>query len=108
VLASPTQSRPADRLFDAALDGGAHATGRPVGALAQGSRADWLVLDDAHPGIGGHAPETWLSSAVFCEHGDTPIRDVFVSGRKVIDARRHAQEDEALARYRAALRGLLD
>lgn len=108
VLASPTQSRPADRLFDAALDGGAHATGRPVGALAQGLRADWLVLDEAHPGIGGHAPETWLSSAVFCEHGDTPIRDVFVSGRKVVDARRHAQEDEALLRYRAALRGLLD
>jgi formimidoylglutamate deiminase len=108
VLASPTQSRPADRLFDAALDGGAHATGRPVGALAQGLRADWLVLDEAHPGIGEHAHETWLSSAVFCEHGDTPIRDVFVSGRKVIDARRHAQEDEALLRYRAALRGLLD
>lgn len=107
VLASATQSRPAERLFDAALDGGAHATGRPVGTLAPGMRADWLVLDDAHPGIGGHAPETWLSSAVFCEHGETPIRDVFVSGRKVVDARRHAHEDAALARYRDALRGLL-
>ncbi|SAL23780.1 N-formimino-L-glutamate deiminase [Caballeronia peredens] len=107
VLASATQSRPADRLFDAALDGGAHATGRAVGMLAPGKRADWLVLDDAHPGIGGHAPETWLSSVIFCEHGETPIRDVFVGGRKVIAARRHAQEEESLARYRAALRGLL-
>ncbi|BAN25068.1 formimidoylglutamate deiminase [Caballeronia insecticola] len=107
VLASSTQSRPADRLFDAALDGGAHATGRAVGMLAPGKRADWLVLDDAHPGIGGHAPETWLSSVIFGEHGESPIRDVFVGGRKVIAARRHAQEDESLARYRAALRGLL-
>lgn len=107
VLASTTQSRPADRLFDAALGGGAHTTGRAVRALAPGRRADWLVLDDAYPGIGGHACDTWLSSVVFCEHGETPVRDVFVGGRKMIDARRHAQEHESLARYRAALRGLL-
>ena len=97
VLASPTQSRPADRLFDASLDGGAHASGRAIGALAQGKRADWLVLDAKRIRASrAMTRETWLSSAVFCEHGDTPIRDVFVGGRKVIDARRHAQEDEAL------------
>ncbi|SAL41463.1 N-formimino-L-glutamate deiminase [Caballeronia choica] len=107
VLASATQSRPADRLFDASLDGGAHASGRAIGALAAGKRADWLVLDANHPGIAGHDRETWLSSIVFGEHGETPIRDVYVGGRKVIDARRHADEEEAFAHYRSALGELL-
>ncbi|MDR5808238.1 formimidoylglutamate deiminase [Caballeronia sp. LZ019] len=107
VLASAESSRPADRLFDAALDGGASASGRRIGALAAGMRADWIVLDEAHAGIGGHPCESWLSSAVFCEHGETPIRDVFTSGRKVIDARRHAGEEAALGRYREAVQTLL-
>jgi formimidoylglutamate deiminase len=107
VLASAGNARPADRLFDAALDGGASATGRRVGALAAGMRADWIVLDEAHPGIGGLSCDAWLSSAVFCEHGQTPVRDVFVGGRKVVTDRRHADEEQALARYRAALGGLL-
>ncbi|VXB18238.1 N-formimino-L-glutamate deiminase [Burkholderia sp. 8Y] len=107
VLASADAMRPADRLFDAALDGGASATGRRVGALAPGMRADWIVLDEAHPGIGGLSCDAWLSSAVFCEHGNTPIRDVFVGGQKVVDDRRHADEERALPRYRAALGQLL-
>jgi len=107
VLASPTQSRPAERLFDASLEGGARASGRAIGALAPGHRADWLVLDPDHPGIAGQDRDTWLSSAVFCEHGGTPIRDVFVGGRQVVEARRHVDEEEAFAQYRTALDGLL-
>jgi formimidoylglutamate deiminase len=107
VLASAAQSRPADRLFDAALDGGAQASGRALGALAPGCRADWLVLDADHPSIAGLNSETWLSGVVFCEHGESPIRDVYVGGRKVIDARRHALQDEAFAAYRRALDGLV-
>ncbi|SAK53507.1 N-formimino-L-glutamate deiminase [Caballeronia arationis] len=107
VLASATQSRPADRLFDASLDGGARASGRATGALMVGKRADWIVLDADHPGIAGHDRETWLSSIVFGEHGDTPVRDVYVGGRKVVDKRRHADEEDAFAGYRAALASLL-
>jgi formimidoylglutamate deiminase len=44
---------------------------------------------------------------VFCEHGGTPIRDVFVGGRQVVEARRHVDEEEAFAQYRTALDGLL-
>jgi formimidoylglutamate deiminase len=107
VLASATQSRPAERLFNASLDGGARASGRAVGALAAGMRADWIVLDADHAGIAGHDRDTWLSSVVFGEHGETPVRDVYVAGRKVVDARQHADEEEAFAHYRAALDDLL-
>ena len=97
----------ADRLFDAALDGGTRATGRAVGALQAGHRADWLVLDANHSSIAEHAPAAWLSGVVFCEHGETPIRDVYAGGDKVVDNRRHRDEEGAYARYRAALADLL-
>ncbi|MFM0052138.1 hypothetical protein [Caballeronia grimmiae] len=62
------------RLFDAALDSGANANGPHIGTLAAEMRADWIVLDEAYAGTGGHPCEHWLSRAVFCEHGETALR----------------------------------
>lgn len=107
VLASEHAPYVADRLFAAALDGGAHATGRATGALEAGRRADWIVLDADHASIAGQASTAWLSGAVFCEHGDTPVRDVFTGGAQVVANRRHRDEAEAYAQYRAALAELL-
>jgi len=107
VLASAQTPYVADRLFDAALEGGAQATGRATGALQVGHRADWLVLDPNHASIAEHAPSAWLSGVVFCEHGETPIRDVYAGGEKVVDNRRHRDEEGAYARYRVALADLL-
>ena len=76
VLASESQAHVADRLFDASLAGGAQASGRRVGALREGCRADWLVLDPDHPAIAEHDSTSWLSGIVFAEHGDTPVLDV--------------------------------
>ncbi|WP_118179779.1 formimidoylglutamate deiminase [Paraburkholderia phosphatilytica] len=108
VLAAADEPFVADRLVGAALAGGALATGRAVGALRAGHRADWIVLDAEHPTIAGQDPRTWLSGVVFCEHGEMPVRDVFVGGVKVVDNRRHRDEDAARADYRAALDVLLD
>jgi formimidoylglutamate deiminase len=108
VLASEQRTHVADRLFDAALAGGAQATGRATGALRAGCRADWAVLDPDHPSLAGHSCETWLSGVVFCEHGESPIRDVYAGGRAVVQARRHVDEDAAYAAYRAALADLLE
>jgi formimidoylglutamate deiminase len=107
VLASNEQAHVADRLFDAAVLGGASASGRAAGALEAGRRADFIVLDPDHPAIGGHAPDAWLSGVVFCEHGETPVLDVSVGGKVVVEARRHRDEDEAFAQYRKTLAGLL-
>jgi len=107
VLASAQTSHVADRLYAAALEGGARATGRAVGALEAGRRADWIVLDAAHSSIAGHAPDSWLSGVVFCEHGESPVRDVYAGGEKLVDNRRHRDEEGAYAQYRVALADLL-
>jgi formimidoylglutamate deiminase len=107
VLASAGMPRVADRLFAASLEGGALATGRNVGALRVGARADFIVLDADHPNVAEQASDAWLSGVVFCEHGETPIRDVYAGGAKVVDNRRHRDEAQAYARYRAALAELL-
>ncbi|TDN70688.1 formimidoylglutamate deiminase [Paraburkholderia sp. BL10I2N1] len=107
VLASAEATHVADRLYAAALDGGARATGHPVGALQAGRRADWLVLDADHASIAGHGPDSWLSGVVFCEHGESPVRDVYAGGEKLVDNRRHRDEERAYAQYRVALADLL-
>jgi len=107
VLASAAMPRVADRLFAASLEGGALATGRAVGALKEGARADFIVLDADHSSIAEHASDAWLSGVVFCEHGETPVRDVYAGGAKVVDNRVHRDEAKAYANYRAALAELL-
>ncbi len=107
VLASDKEANVADRLFDAAVKGGAQATGRLVGVLEAGRRADFIVLDPDHPAIAGHGPDAWLSGVVFCEHGETPVLNVSVGGRTIVDARHHADEHAAFADYRVTLTNLL-
>jgi formimidoylglutamate deiminase len=107
VLASPQTAHVADRLFHGALTGGALATGRAVGALKRGARADWLVLDAQHPTLAEQTSETWLSSIVFGEHGETPVLDVYTGGEPVVHQRRHRDEARLYADYRKALSHLL-
>nr|WP_091998197.1 formimidoylglutamate deiminase [Paraburkholderia lycopersici] len=107
VLAATRHAQVADRLFDAALAGGTNAAGRTVGVLKEGARADWIVLDAQHPNLAEQKPLTWLSSVVFCEHGETPVLDVYTGGEKVVEARRHRDEARLYADYRAALARLL-
>jgi formimidoylglutamate deiminase len=107
VLASPQTPQVADRLFEGALAGGARATGRATGALVEGARADWIVLDPQHPNLAEQTCGTWLSSVVFCEHGETPVLDVYTGGERVVERRRHRDEDRLYADYRKALARLL-
>jgi formimidoylglutamate deiminase len=107
VLASGSEAHVADRLFDAATTGGAAATGRAVGVLEAGRRADWIVLDPGHSAVAGHMPDAWLSGVVFCEHGESPVLDVSVGGKRVVEARRHRDESVAFQSYRETLKGLL-
>jgi formimidoylglutamate deiminase len=107
VLASHRRPQVAERLVDAALAGGAQATGRAIGALRVGCRADWLVLDAQHPSIDMRARDMWLSGVVFCEQGASPIRDVYTGGRHVVQAGTHVDEAQAYAAYRHAMAELL-
>jgi formimidoylglutamate deiminase len=98
VAASPAQRRVGDFLWQGALAGGALASGRPVGALAPGKRADLLVLDSAHPNLAGIAPEDVLGTFVFCGN-DNLVRDVMVGGRWVVQNQKHVAQAEITQRY---------
>ena len=83
-------------------------SGRPVGALAPGKRADLLVLDSEHPNLAGIGPEDVLGSLVFCGN-DQLVRDVVVGGRWVVRDHEHIAQAAIAQRYKqtiAELRGL--
>lgn len=107
LLADTQQPDVGDYLFSRAITGGSRASGRPVNGLAVGQQADFVVLDPRHPAIAELPPEAWLSSLIFRELGALPFAEVFVGGKQVIAEGRHPDEEQAYARYRAALARLL-
>ncbi len=90
------------RLFDAALAGGAQALHQPVGAIAVGCRADLVLLDEAAPLLAGHGPDSLLDAVIFSGQ-PSPVREVYVAGRQVVADGRHLQADAIASAYRAAL-----
>jgi formimidoylglutamate deiminase len=93
-------------LYDAALKGGAQAMGQPVGALAPGHRADWLVLDGDDPYLATASGDGVLNRWLFAG-GDRQVRDVMVNGRWVVQDGRHADEAESSRAFVKVLRELL-
>lgn len=93
-------------LYDAALVGGAHAMGQPVGALEVGKRADWLVLDGNDPYLATASGDGILNRWLFAG-GDRQIRDVMVNGCWVISDGRHADEEESSRAFAQVLREML-
>lgn len=93
-------------LYRAALAGGAQALGRPIGRLAQGYRADLVVIDTEKPALIGKAGDVLLDAIVFAGN-ENPVRDVMVGGRWVVAEGHHVAEHLVLSRYRAALEQLM-
>ena len=94
-------------LFDPALEGGAQASGRPVGAIAPGRRADFVVLDPGHPGIAGRNGDAVLDGWIFASRL-SPVREVWIGGVCLVEDGRHNLRDEAVARFNATLSCMLD
>jgi formimidoylglutamate deiminase len=105
VLATADEPHAGTRLWRGAAAAGAQAIGQPVGAIAVGRRADWLVLDASHPAMAGAATDAALDRLVFAG-GDQAIRDVMVGGQWVVKDRRHAAEDRLRADFAAAMKRL--
>jgi formimidoylglutamate deiminase len=105
VAATPDTPDVAAFLWQGALRGGAQASGRPVGALAVGNRADLLVLDDAHVNLDGVDATEVLGRFLFSGN-DNLVRDVLVGGQWVIRNGRHFNQDSIALRYKLALHEL--
>lgn len=93
-------------LFDAALGGGAQALGQPVGELAVGKRADWIVLDGLDPYLATASDDNILNRWLFAG-GDRQVRDVMVNGAWVVREGRHDGQEDSARAFAGVLRELL-
>lgn len=106
VAAGEADRSTARVLLEAAWSGGAQASGRAVGRLQAGARADWLVLDPEHPALVGHEGDGLLDAWVFSGN-DSPVTEVWVGGIRVVADGRYLWADEVAARFRGNVRALV-
>ncbi len=104
VLADAEHSTGA-RLWRLACDGGAQASGRRVGALLTGCRADIVVLDLDSPTLIGRDGDAIIDTFIFAGQPN-PVRDVMAGGRWVVQNGRHFAEETIAAGYRRAVLAL--
>jgi formiminoglutamate deiminase len=89
-------------LFDACLSGGAQALGPGPAGLAVGAPADVVVLEAGHMAFAGRHGDAVLDSWIFGPSAGA-VREVWVSGRRVVDGGRHVARSAVEARARAVL-----
>ena len=75
------------------------------GRTAVGRRADFVVLDAEHPALVGRGGQAVLDSWVF-SGTESPVKDVWVSGRRVVEAGRHFREEEIGRAFARTMKGL--
>ncbi len=102
LLSSAANASSGRVLLDAALAGGARASGRRIGRIEPGYRADLLTLDYAHPRLYGRRGDALIDSWIFSGNQNL-VRDVYVGGRRVIADGHHADEEMIARNYRATL-----
>lgn len=96
----------ANRLYAGALAGGAQVTGRSVGGIAVGKRADFIVLDPDNPTLVGKSGERLFDSAIFAGNANI-IRDVWVGGVQRVDNAQHIAESLAFEDFAGVMRSVV-
>lgn len=108
LTASEAQPQVATAMTLAAVAGGAQAAGRPVGGLAPGQRADFVLLDPQHVALSGLSAPDMLSVHVFASQRSSAIDEVWAGGRRRVSGGRHALHDAAAADFVAVRRALAE
>jgi formimidoylglutamate deiminase len=106
VATGAENPHPGRTLLEAALAGGAQASGRKLGALAVGRRADFIELDAAHPLLLGRAGDAVLDAWTFSGQGN-PVKTVACGGRVVVEAGRHVDALGIGEEFAKAMRRLM-
>lgn len=105
VLASQAGRSTGAELFRGALSGGARALGGDSG-LHIGAPGDIVSLRGDHPDLAARTGDAWIDSWVFAG-GSRAVDCVWRFGRKVVEHGQHHARSRIVARYRAAIEGLL-
>ncbi len=93
------------RLYKESLKGGAQASGRPIGSIAKGKRADFVVLDMDHPILVGRSGDRLVDSYIFSGNS-SQIQEVWIGGKRQVAGGRHIREQDTLDTYSHIIRGL--
>ena len=94
-----------ETLFQASLVGGSQALGQPIGILAPGYRADFIVLNNQHPVLFARTGSAIIDSWVFTG-GRELISDVFVAGHHLVKNHFHIHQENIESRYRKTIKSL--
>lgn len=92
-------------LFDHALSGGAQSSGRKIGKIAVGFRADIMTLNTEHPALVALTNDGWLDGWIFAANSPA-ISDVWVGGRHVVSEGKHHKRDQIRACYAQTMKRL--
>jgi formimidoylglutamate deiminase len=107
VLASGYEISTGRFLYERAASGGAQAAGRKVGALREGLRADFVVLNPDHPDLGASSGDRWLDAYIFTAAGNA-LDSVVCGGKLVVQNGVHFRREQIAAQYKRSLRKLVD
>jgi formimidoylglutamate deiminase len=107
ILADARNASVATAMMQAAVSGGAQASGRDVAGLAVGRQADFVVLDARHPLLDGMSADAMLSAHVFASDRQNAIYDVYTAGVARVSEGRHRDQRAADARFVAVRRALV-
>ncbi|AKC85947.1 formimidoylglutamate deiminase [Pseudoxanthomonas suwonensis] len=107
IAVRPDNGSVGETLLHGTLASGAHATGQPVGALAPGKAADWIVLDKKAPAFAGARPQDVVDRWLFAGNRNL-VREVRVAGDAVVADGCHRDREAIAARYRQAVARLLE
>ncbi|MDP3548285.1 MAG: formimidoylglutamate deiminase [Phreatobacter sp.] len=93
-------------VFESCLAGGAQALGLGTAGIAVGAPADFIVLDPNHIAFAGRDGDALIDSWIFGPSA-AAVREVYVSGRRVVDGGRHVARSAVEARARKVLERII-
>jgi formimidoylglutamate deiminase len=94
-------------LIDQVLAGGAQATGRAIGRIEPGYRADIISLDQDHPSLVARKDDAWLDGWIFAGD-DNCVQDVWVGGQHLVREGQHIARQMSVKSYANVLKKLVD
>ena len=92
-------------IFDQALAGGAQSSGRKIGSLTVGYRADIITLDSKHPALSARSQDGWLDSWVFAANSPA-VSNVWVGGKHLVSDGKHHKRKQIRNLYAQTIKRL--
>ncbi len=96
---------PLEDLFRIGSEGGSSAMGRDLGKLEKGFPADIVAIDLEQDTLAG-ASDGALLPSILLAGSPALVRDAWVGGERVVEDRRHRNEEKIRADFRAAMEAI--